>query len=421
MLISMFVLLFGLMGVASIFPVGNHYAGRGDQYERGAALADAAFAQLKARGLLRPDKWLYGDMAPQGAPALGASDHRLIQNPLPVAWTAPRTFREGFFNLGGNDGPGYAFVIDPLGVAYARQSGAAYSDIFPYALFDNTNANGSAGGNPSIASNVQNPWNRAYGGPLDDERWPIRRVTMPTASLVSPAMTARAAEGMCTLHDDLAVELPRESDRPGVQRWQSIDLNATPTPNNPADDTPLSRQFTGNYSWLATVVPTSDLGRAAMQPGHPMYGTELYEVSAVVFYKRVASPSADSERAIAAMLNSGGELVIYAPNNGVEAVDAASRDIRAGQWIALAGVHPVSGRFLLKWYRLLSFDDQTELDYPPPAGTGKWAVRRAMLEGPDWPADPTKPLASRYPVTNLRAILLPGAIGVSTHYLPLER
>src|SRR4051794_34820033 len=60
-LISMFVLLFGLMGVAAIFPVGNHYAGKGEQYERGAALADAAFAELKARGMLKPELWIYAD------------------------------------------------------------------------------------------------------------------------------------------------------------------------------------------------------------------------------------------------------------------------------------------------------------------------------------------------------------------------
>ena len=56
-LISMFVLLFGLMGVAAIFPVGNHYAAKGDQYDRGAAMADAALAELKSRGLLRPQLW----------------------------------------------------------------------------------------------------------------------------------------------------------------------------------------------------------------------------------------------------------------------------------------------------------------------------------------------------------------------------
>ena len=60
-LISMFVLLFGLMGVAAIFPVGNHYAGRGEQFDRGSALAESAFADLKARGMLKPELWYYAN------------------------------------------------------------------------------------------------------------------------------------------------------------------------------------------------------------------------------------------------------------------------------------------------------------------------------------------------------------------------
>ena len=44
------VLLFGLMGVAAIFPVGNHYAGRGEQFDRGSALAEAAFESAWERG-----------------------------------------------------------------------------------------------------------------------------------------------------------------------------------------------------------------------------------------------------------------------------------------------------------------------------------------------------------------------------------
>ena len=54
-LISMFVLLFGLMGVAAIFPVASHYLTQGDQKDRSDALAANAFAEIKARGLMRPE------------------------------------------------------------------------------------------------------------------------------------------------------------------------------------------------------------------------------------------------------------------------------------------------------------------------------------------------------------------------------
>ncbi len=62
MLISIFVLLFGLLGVASLFPVGNHYANQGDKYDRDTTLVDAAFSEMKTRGVLRPEGWLYASV-----------------------------------------------------------------------------------------------------------------------------------------------------------------------------------------------------------------------------------------------------------------------------------------------------------------------------------------------------------------------
>ena len=60
-LISMFVLLFGLMGVAAIFPVGNYYVVEGEKYDQGSALIQNALEEIEARGLLRPEAWLYGN------------------------------------------------------------------------------------------------------------------------------------------------------------------------------------------------------------------------------------------------------------------------------------------------------------------------------------------------------------------------
>ena len=49
-LISMFVLLFGLMGVAAIFPVGSHYTVEGEKFDFGSNLARNAFEELRTRG-----------------------------------------------------------------------------------------------------------------------------------------------------------------------------------------------------------------------------------------------------------------------------------------------------------------------------------------------------------------------------------
>lgn len=418
-LISMFVLLFGLMGVAAIFPVGNHYAGRGEQFDRGSALAEAAFADLKARGMLKPQLWLYASMPDN--PAV-PNDRRVIQpvtNP-PARGSVPDTF-----NYIGAGGQGHAFVIDPLGIARelaANNNNPANlrSDVFPHAYYSNSSPDGLIENDPTLPSNTDNPWNQLQRLPLQGERWPLRRISLPSNNVSQPTMPTAVAETIFRLHDDVTNELPAENDRPGIQRWTAVDATGgTPnnTPKDPSDDTLLSRSYSGGYSWLASVVPTSLQSVAALQPTNSRFGSDLYEVSVAVFNKRELLPSAESERSIDAQFNLGGELIIRAANNNVETVDAVAEGIRPGNWIAVAGVHPTTGQFMLKWYRLLSFDDETLENVAPNGnGTGSFAVRRAMLDGPEWPM----PASPGGIANDLRAILLPGVISVSTQMLPME-
>ena len=430
-LISMFVLLFGLMGVAAIFPVGNHYAVEGEKYDRDVALADAAFSELSARGMLQSDKWLYADSEPNFSNG----------NIVPVmAQYHELPLRKGEFVLAGlrdasKPHPGYAFVIDPLGTA----AGAAepVDDLVGFPWYDV-----STGRSTIYAGN---PW-KLLG--LAGDTWPIKRVTLdvnplpgnpgptPPASLNIAPMRTALAEAVFRLRDDLSVDLPAEDDRPGVQPWV-IDDNGTP--DNKIDDIPLARQYKGAYSWIATVVPTTadDLPDStdaleALQPAHPGYGQKYYDVSVAVFHKRSpAVPSAETERAIEAELLPGGELVIWSRN--ADAVDATVEGLRPGQWIAVAGVVPGSRynaftRFApptlaIKWYRLLSLDDETldaadeQVKIHDDQGNLVTPVyiRRAMLDGPDWPN-----VAGQNYIANLRALIMPGVIGVSTRSMKME-
>ena len=65
-LISMFVMLFGLMGVAAIFPVGNYYVVEGEKHDLGSLLAANAFEELQTRGMLRPERWWYAGSSANG-------------------------------------------------------------------------------------------------------------------------------------------------------------------------------------------------------------------------------------------------------------------------------------------------------------------------------------------------------------------
>ena len=407
-LISMFVLLFGLMGVAAIFPVGNHYAARSEQFDRGSALAQSAFADLKARGMLDPKHWYYAsqpDGDTIGGPVYGVIANEMFRVPID---TSDRD----------NPQPGYAFVIDPMGAGlglYGTPPVTTNLDSFPYAsLID--------AGTPDGAPNTQMPdaWRvTATKMGLYGLHWPVRRVSL----LQSPStlLNPRVAETIFRLHDDVTNEQPRESDRPAIQRW-SADYNGFPQ-DEPWNHRLLARSYSGNYSWLATVVPTTAESLAALQPINPRFGSDLYEVSVAVFNKREPlPPSAATERLIEAEMLQGNELVIFgkasSPEQAAENLNNATEGIRPGQWIAVTGVHPTNGSFLLKWYRILSIDDETQENQPLATVAGNYPVRRAMLDGPDWPL--TNIGGGVRAAPDLRAIILPGVISVSTQMLPME-
>lgn len=414
-LISMFVLLFGLMGVAAVFPVGNHYVAKGEQADRGSGLAQAAMAELKTRGMLKPEVWLYSALPGNSNDYGVANDYRVIQPDVPPTTPASPRFLADSFNNVGTSGAGHAFVIDPLGEAAGRTA-LNDLDVFPFAYFDNVNPTGEYT-NPASPTNALNPWTPPTTSPpygVVGTRWPIRRLTLPTTDIDTPTMPIAVGETIFRLRDDVTNELPKQDDRPAIQRWTAVDRNATPTPNYAADDTLLARQYAGNYSWIATIVPTTAEGAVALQPLNSRFGSELYEVSVAVFNKRELRPSAASERSIAAVMNLGNELVISAANNNTDAVDNAVDGIRAGNWIAVVGVHQGTGQFLMRWYKILSIDDESQSGWPVDGGTGSganFAIRRLMLDGPEWPQN------SR---DNLRAILLPGVISVATQMLPME-
>src|SRR3954453_14579223 len=56
-LISMGILTLGLLGVASVFPVGSLYMQKADVSDRGSAIAQSVFSDLMARGMLNPRSW----------------------------------------------------------------------------------------------------------------------------------------------------------------------------------------------------------------------------------------------------------------------------------------------------------------------------------------------------------------------------
>lgn len=440
-LISMFVLLFGLMGVAAIFPVGNHYVVEGEKFDLGAAIAQNAFEELKGRGLLQTEVWHYADpkLTLAGETITGPHNDagefetQVMQPPTVGPASAAPTPRVdvGRFNLlvetpanAPAPGPGHAFVIDPLATALTFDDDQVNDgiDLFPrYTAEDDLDD----------VLNRLNPWHPNILGvgavgsqqPLSGTRWPVRRITVLDATGL---MSSEVAETIFRLRDDLAVEQPDKSDRPSIQRW---DTDTAGTLEDPTDDALLRRQYKGDYSWLATIVPTTNQGRLALQPASEDYGEIACDVSVVVFRKRVETPTSTSERLLEAELLAGGELILYSTSGGDlaenrELVDQALDDVRPGNWISVMGVNQSSGDFVMKWYRLLSLEDESEtreIDFSPWRGTAATVVgRRAMVIGPDWP-EPLNNIGNDLGYSpNLRVGLFPGAISVVTKPLRME-
>ena len=112
-------------------------------------------------------------------------------------------------------------------------------------------------------------------------------------------------------------------------------------------------------------------------------------------------------------LNSG-ELAIYDfDTSDDETIETAVDGIKPTNWIAVMGVNQTTGVFMMKWYKILALDDETEQQdtitgYP---SDGKY-LRFVMVQGPQWPSGS---------YVNLRVAILPGAIDAYTRVMQIEQ
>ena len=296
--------------------------------------------------------------------------------------------------------PGHMFVIDPLAVTSNNQSSGFTIGLsqWPFRISES-----------GISSPLVNVWNRAidknYNGNWDLKggTWPCRRMNVNQIGL-------SVAETVFRLRDDLSLTLPEEADRPGQQIWSTD-----------AKGNALARQYKGDYSWMVTIVPKSEAALLNLQTNFNSSGNHLYEVSVITFRKREVAASATSERMLAARMLLGNELVMFdsfdhdASFGAADAVDQAVDGIRPDNWVAVMGVHPNTGQFLMQWYRLLSIDSETNLS--DPGGFDRSVPHRlAMLQGPDWPIRSTGSFED-----NLRVVLLPNTVNVVTRQMKLGK
>jgi hypothetical protein len=191
-LISMFVLLIGLMGVGAMIPAGRYEIMQGVKADYAAMVGREAYRDMKVRGFLDPTNWTNASNSaiynPTSATPFTNPINLSTQALLPVA-------------------------IDSLGLTAAT----SFGNSFPY-----------------VPSAMQ----------------PIARI-FPTPQPAAPQNQKLLANAIFRCPDDLTlIASTLGRDRPPVQ--QSVPYNQDPlNPLNPI----LARSSEGNYSWMATVIP----------------------------------------------------------------------------------------------------------------------------------------------------------------------
>jgi hypothetical protein len=426
-LIAMGILTLGLLGVAAIFPVGGYYMQKAAIADNGSAIAQAVMNDIVSRGFLNPRTWRV--MVPLGtAPPLLSDQGN--------SGTFTRRFglalnevglQLSFQGAASNNRAallvqqfGNVFVIDPMGVA----SMAFPRPLGPYQW------NAVASGFPASANEVYgsftyNQW-QTWG-----LVWPVRRATFQDPRSQWP-MDRVMAEHFFRGNDDLTTDLPDRDDRPALQNWD-VDANGKP----------LGRQWTGDYSWLVTVVPTTFAALEGMARNPESFA---YDVSVVVFYKRAlpegaeavatvaqATPTGaadmfrdtmgDQERMVKAKIVStglnGGELLLEDFGDHYTNKSPFS-ELKVGQWVMLCGPHPnssnVEPRFATAWYQVLSIDAERTaglIDDPT-------KQRIIAVRGPQWPWQPAANLTDSVLSNYLCVAICRGAVAVHTKTLRLE-
>ncbi len=408
-LIAMGILAIGLLGVASVFPVGGYYMQQGEIADRGSAIAQAALDDAIVRGHLNPENWVVHDVQTgtgtvdmmsftNGIPSPVPNQVRLgvsQASTTPIPWPSNVPFRNFDPEPSRATVFGSAYVIDPLGFADALHDVSAVDlanriTSMPLRHF------------PGFANNPPQPW---YTNPTNSPWapwdignsgafWPVRRVTI-TSQYRDPTL----ARKLFASADDLALTLPDSGDNPSRQQWETWGTNNAPS----------VRESRGDYSWIISVAPASSASRTAMASAPDAYPVE---VSVVVFYKRTRARGlqlvTDAEKLVDAAVTSatpgGGELLLT--KRGNDSGESPFEDLRPGHYVMVTGPHPLSSAarpmLALRWCRVLNLEDRNDNVL-------------VSLRGPDWPWGESDPISQ-----DLQVGIVPGAVAVHTKTMRLE-
>lgn len=417
-LIAIFVIAFGLLGIAAIIPVGRVTVNETAKSDRCGAAGRAALREVRTRRMLDPFPSLTGE--PQG-------------------WVNPQGFTIGALAAAEQF---RGFCIDPLLLTHLGPADRRGIPIgFP-------NGNMSKPNSDKTAENVsifpsRSVLQASVGGtyfPVTLWRMSLNCVTLQSQGVYRPLPDL--ARRIFTWQDEWIFDDPGMQARPrqmftfntGQVRELPfrIEVGADNAPLPPASSMPMLRETQGSYTWMLTITanPAEVAAAASYQlaTGLPMAPRlRSFVVSVVVYYRRaIREPLAEDEipteralRVQSAALGKG-----MGGGNLLVSLDAAlSQDqkekwlnINAGDWLLLCGQYSVTPagsqggqnsqkqRFPLQsWYRVISAN----------TATATQDSRMVTVVGPDWEVPMTQ-------TDMLMAVFPTNVVGVYTTIMDLD-
>lgn len=381
-LIGIFVLAFGLLGIAAIIPAGRITVAETAKADYCGSVGRAALREIRLRRMLYPAQ------TPSGDSLYWADPTGKSVAPQPP-WPNNKTL--------------VSFCVDPLLAAAARAAGDDGSSVSTFPFNDSTDQSNS---------NV----------PLPLPRVTFLPGTTPPSSSPGPVMFLSMAQRIFVCGNDLALDnfpgkfRPRRLYTYSAGRVQEYPPRGTDMGYAIAQadsGTPLLAETEGSYSWMFTVTPSwTQWGTNNL----PMGDRQSYNVSVVVFQNRSLNlPGVDNPPAerVATVTNpilgpgmGGGSCTLGA------AVDSWL-NFNVGDWLMLCGSITQQGGGQLPvfvWYKIITADPTVNTDQ-----NGN-STRSVSLAGPDWPSTGSPP----QPVPATQAVLLTNVLGVYTNTMQVD-
>lgn len=400
---SIGVILIGLLGVMSILPLAGNRAQDSISLSVGSAFADSVFQRLKSERYFSNSRLVAVDeVDPAFAPPTDTFRTLFLPSPLSVP------------NQLSCNNPIQPFCIDPLFVsgsgyfagsppsAFNRVQFGSYSvRFFPfYALSHDPTTDPSA------------PQTMMETVPFDFSRLPMRRVGI-TLRNATAFLDVEQAFHIVESGDDVPFVRPTD-------RSKSAFIQGLPTILDSNDNTLQSWQRygsripTGEFTWIATVVP--------------QLGNRFASVSVVVIRKRQRTLLVPDRVAVNPQGNATDERLAYVRSatgfsggaGGVVELVSSDKTVSrlvSGDWLMLSA-NSATGP-VHRWYRVSAVDAEAQFSFASAASLSLNATDPAVarpiwrqqvyLDGPDFP----------FPAITF-ATLIEGVVSVSEQTVRLQ-